>query len=255
MAIEHINIIIFGGTTEGRLLAEFCVSQGIRAYVSVISDYGADLLPDSALLYVRRQAMTQEEMEAFFRQNEISMVIDATHPYAAEVTANILHACENAGITRYRVVRNQEETSAHARYFDTMAQLVAYLEQTSGGIFVTTGSKELSAFLKLPDYAARCTVRVLDAERIVMACQALGYLKEQIIALRGPFSVEENIAHFKQSGAKYLVTKESGSAGGFGEKLRAAKACGMEVLILKRTAETGVSLGEMCDILMKNVLQ
>ncbi len=246
------NIMIFGGTTEGRLLAEFCVSRQIEAYISVTSDYGASLLPESALLHILKEPMSEGQMEACFHRFGIDMVIDATHPYAREVTENIQNACTHMQIARYRVIRETVGVSGGAFYFDTMEQLVSRLKQTTGTIFVTTGSKELSCFLSLPEYASRCIVRVLDEEEIISACLKSGFLPGHIIAGKGPFGMEENITQFKASGAKYLVTKESGSAGGFGEKLAAAQACGMEVLILKRIRETGLFIQEICDILDKN---
>ena len=75
----------------------------------------------------------------------------------------------------------------------------------------------------------------------------------QLILEKGPFSVEQNIAHLKLSGAEILVTKESGAAGGFPEKLEAAKLCGVDVIVLKRPVESGNTMDEIKDIIMKTV--
>lgn len=239
--------MIFGGTTEGRELARFCADNQIKAYVSVTSDYGAKLLPKSAYLTLSCDSMDAAAMERFFVRHAITHVIDATHPFAKEVTENAKQVCEAMHILYYRVVRQQEAELPWVRYFDTLDALTDYLDRTPGRIFIATGSKEAAAFCRLDDYKSRCVFRVLDVPEMAGRLQQMGYCKEQIISARGPFSVEENISHFERYHARYLVTKDSGSTGGFMEKLEAAKACGMEALVLRRQREQGYTTEQMCD--------
>lgn len=239
------RLLIFGGTTEGRELAAFCAENGLSAVVSVATAYGAALLSGVRVITGR---MTEAQMLEFITENRFSLVIDATHPFAREATENIRRACEKAGVRRLRVLR-EASPEADALYFDAVAELVAYLSEREGAVLVTTGSKELDAFLSLPNYRGRCAVRVLPsaAER----CLALGFASERIIVGKGPFTKEQNVGHMKKYGARFLVTKDSGAAGGFGEKLAAARELGARALVLKRPEEEGVTLEEAKKILLE----
>ena len=101
------EILIFGGTTEGRKLAEYCHENEIEAYVSVVSGYGKELLPESRYLHILSGGLTSAEMEAVMREKRISLVLDATHPFAALASANIKEACGRAGVEYLRVVRGE----------------------------------------------------------------------------------------------------------------------------------------------------
>ena len=100
------RVLIFGGTTEGRLLAEFCQEKKIEAWISVATGYGKMVLPESRYLHIKESPMDAGAMEAFIRQQGITLVVDATHPYAAAVSRNIGTACEKAGIKSIRVIRS-----------------------------------------------------------------------------------------------------------------------------------------------------
>ena len=100
---------ILGGTTEGRLLAEFCGARGIEAIVSVATEYGGELVEPSDSVRVVTGRMDGEQMVSFIEENGIDEIIDATHPYAAEVTENARGACERTGISYIRCVRTGVE--------------------------------------------------------------------------------------------------------------------------------------------------
>lgn len=242
--------MIFGGTAEGRLLAEFCAAEGIAAAVSVATDYGESLLPqESPYLRLHTGRMDEPQMERYFRENKIQNVIDATHPYATEVSQNIRAACAACGLPYYRVVRQESAEIPGAVYCNTMAEAVDFLETVPGKILVTTGSKELPELSRLTDAAQRCTLRVLDTPKVLEECHKLGFPGSRILAGKGPFSQAQNEAHLRESDAAWLLTKDSGSAGGFAQKAAAAGKMGARLVILRRPAEEGFSLAEMKEIL------
>lgn len=243
--------MIFGGTEEGRLLAEFCDRYRIPCYVSVATDYGAQLLPASSVLTVVKHRMDGQEMKSFMEAQGITAVVDATHPFAKEVTENIRWACEQAGILRYRILREQPIKVEGTTYVDTMDQAVAYLEEEAGEgtVFVTTGSKEAYKLSVSPALRDRCILRILDVPQMVESCEKLGFAGNQILTGKGPFSTEENISQMRRFDARYLLTKESGKTGGFPEKIEAARVCGVHPVIITRPVEQGISLEEMKAIL------
>lgn len=246
------NIVIFGGTTEGRELAEWCDKNRIKAYVSVTTEYGAHLLPDSENVVISDKKMTEKEILEFVENVGADIIVDATHPYAKEVTKNIKNAVNLYGTDKadyYRVVRENDECVDGAEYFDNIDEAVRFLDKTDGNIFVTTGSKELKKICGLSDYKKRCAVRVLDSEDVIRQCHELGFDDERIIADRGPFSVDDNIEQLKKYKASYMITKESGMTGGFKAKADAAETCGVKMIIVRRPLESGVTVKEMENIL------
>lgn len=241
------EIFIFGGTTEGRVIAEWCVNHRIKVFVSVATDYGSKLLPKSEYLEVLENRLDSEQMMRIFREKEISIVIDATHPYAVEVSKNISEACSECGVKKIRIIRNDSHDLSNAICFDDISGIISYLNQNAGNVLITTGSKEISKFCEVDNYSERCIVRVLDVPSIVEQCREMEFRK--IIAEKGPFSLEKNLQHISDFSADFVVTKDSGETGGFHEKLMAAKLCGAVPLIIKRPAEEGITLDKMLEIL------
>ena len=87
------NILLFAGTTEGRLLAEFLIHQPVRLHTAVATAYGASLLPSAPSMTVSSHRMNEAQMIDFIQQQQFDLVLDATHPYASEASANISSAC------------------------------------------------------------------------------------------------------------------------------------------------------------------
>ena len=233
------NFLIFGGTTEGRLLAEYCDKNGICCTVSVATEYGAELLPKSDYVRIETGRKDCGEISDFIVSGGFSAVFDAAHPYAEELRKNIVKACDDTNTAYYRVIREPSPICKEALYFDKAAMAAEYACKAGGRIFIATGSKELPLFMKsgVPE---RCVVRVLPDEVILKQCRDAGFSK--IISGKGPFSFEENVKDFE--GCGYVITKESGSTGGFEEKRRAAAVGGAKLLIIKRPAEKGMTLSE-----------
>ena len=247
------DVIIFGGTTEGRRLAEFCGEHKIQTVVCVVSEYGEMLVPESTSVRVIRRALEKDEMEALFVAEKPYMVLDATHPYARVVTENVTQVCQKMGIVWYRVLRKSELETKNADSIvtvDSVDQAVEWLKSHEGTVLVTTGSKELVKYTAIPDYKERIFARILPDSQALLNSEALGFPRNHMIAMQGPFSLEMNIATMRMTGANYLVTKESGHAGGFLDKIHAAEAVGAIALVIGRPLkETGISLEEACQYL------
>lgn len=257
------GILIFAGTTEGRLLAEYASAHGIGCFVSVATEYGKCLLGDLEHVTVLAGRMDEKQIEAFIEENQIRLVIDATHPFAQAATANIREACEEAAVhlpVRYvRCVRQNGGSAcgkAHCEkgrhkdavgtenmvWVDSVTKAVAYLRQTTGNILIATGSKELHLYTAIEDYRERCFARVLSTGPSVAESVRLGFEGSHLIAMQGPFSTEMNLALLRQTEAAYFVTKETGRAGGFDEKLEAASKAGAVLVVVGRPEEAGESL-------------
>ena len=242
------RVLIFGGTTEGRKLAEYCAENGIVAAVSVATEYGAELLPESGCVKKLVGRLDEAGIKKLISSMKCEAVIDATHPYAEEVTKNINAACESLGTSHYRLIRSSEKLSDCIMAAD-MNEAVDILSSSDKTVLSTLGSKEMPRLAEVCGYHERIWIRALPVEEVRSSCIRLVFSEDKLILEKGPFTVEQNIAHIKMSGAGILVTKESGAAGGFPEKLEAARKCGTEVIVLARPAETGCGFEEVIKIL------
>lgn len=247
------QVVVFAGTTEGRKICEWLAAEGVETLVCVATEYGQELLEERDFCEVRMGRMTREEMAFLLEQEGRPLVLDVTHPYAVEVSENIREACETSGSEYLRLIRpsnpyREEDCVCVA----SVEEAVQYLERTKGRIFVATGSKELHRFTGLSNYQERVYARVLATPEVVRHCTELGFLGAHLICMQGPFSKELNLAMLKQTGASFLVTKESGRAGGFEEKLEAAREAGARVVLIGRPPEQeGMSIEEGIFFLQK----
>lgn len=244
-------VIVFAGTIEGRTLSEYLSGQQVPVAACVATEYGETLLKENACLKVHAGRMDQEQMEAFIREQNAELVVDATHPYAVEVSGNVSRACADAGTEYIRLIRESSRIMADdVITVASVDEAVDYLKNTDGNILATTGSKELKKYTAIPDHEKRVFARVLSTGEVASACEKLGFHGRNLICMQGPFSEELNTAMLKQFGCRYLVTKETGKAGGFEEKIRAAKKAGAKVVLVGRPAEQkGYSYDEVIRIL------
>ena len=161
-------------------------------------------------------------------------MIDATHPYASAVTENLMHAALNTGTEYLRLEREGKDAPESAVVVPDTTAAVEYLNGTVGNIRLTTGSKELAAFSSIEDFEERTFARVLPVESSIAACREAGLKPSHILAMQGPFSIGMNAAMIKSVNAAYIVTKESGKAGGFEEKSLAAIKAGAKLIVIGR---------------------
>ena len=244
------KILLFGGTGEGRALAEWMVEQRIPHTVCVATEYGETLLPAGAEAHVGR--MDRGEMEALMRAGGFSLAVDATHPYAVEVTENIQAAAEAAGLPRLRLVRQSGGGDGCLRAPD-MAGAAALLRELPGNVLLTTGSKELHHFA-VPGLAERCYPRVLPMLDSLERCLTLGFPPRNIICMQGPFSKELNAALIRQYAIRILLTKDTGETGGFREKAEAARETGCALLVVERPgAESGLTLEDVKEAITRRL--
>ena len=246
------KLCVFAGTTEGRELVEFLCTQDLTVTACVATEYGETLLKPQENLAISAQRLTEPEMEALFSRENFDMVIDATHPYASVVTENIASACEKAGVPYHRLLRTGCKAGEDAVFVPDIPAAVDYLNGTEGTILLTTGSKELAKYAGLTNFADRVYARVLPMEESLRLCQSAGLKPAHILAMQGPFSVDMNVAMLKSVGARYLVTKDSGTAGGFDEKVTAARAAGAVLVVIGRPPQReGLTLPETIDFLCR----
>ncbi len=248
------KILIFAGTTEGRKLSEYLAEAEINHTICVATEYGAIVLRQHPLIKVHQGRMNQEQIAEFISNGKFDVVVDATHPFAKEITYNIqaaLKEMERIGISipYLRLKRDGiTERENGITYFETNEECVKALEDTEGNILLTTGSKELYKYCVSEGIKHRLYVRVLPSVESLSLCTEQGICGKQVIAMQGPFTTEMNEAIIRQYEIAYLVTKESGVPGGYQEKINAAKRTGVRIFVIGCSDEgEGYSFSEICQ--------
>ena len=247
------EILIFAGTTEGRKLSEYLAEAEISHMICVATEYGEIVLKQHPLVKVHRGRMKQEQIERFLCNGEFDIVVDATHPFARDITCNIQAALQKIKQTGVEILYLRlrrdgiAERENDITCFETSEACAKALEDTEGNILLTTGSKELPKYCASERIKHRLYVRVLPSIESLSLCIEQGICGKQIIAMQGPFTTEMNEAIIRQYDIAYLVTKESGVPGGYQEKINAAKRTGAKVFAIGCPEEgEGYSFSEIC---------
>lgn len=258
------KIIIFGGTTEGRQLSEYLSRSRVAHTVSVTSDYGHSLIAPGEYVHILTGRMDREEIFEYLKANHYSAgdtVVDATHPYAVLATENIKAAVADTGCRLIHVTRTDADGAydkdgcaddGELFFYDDAKECFAALDDTEGNILLTTGSKELPAYRDAvsAETLRRTYVRVIPSAESMKICESAGIEPSRVIAMHGPFGVKLNEALIGQYGISHLVTKQSGSTGGYEDKIRACRLSGIRCHIIRRPAEDpGVTAREACRMI------
>ncbi len=233
------KVLIFAGTTEGMEIADWLAANGIAVSVRVATEYGTTRYSDKVDVQLG-SCGGAEGIADHIRNNGYNLVIDCTHPYAVTISEHVKEGCEAAKTELIRVRRKDSADTAGAVCVGSLDEAIDYLIGKEGNILSTTGSKELDKYTRIPGFEERVFARVLSVPDSVNHAAELGFRGKNLIAAQGPFSEEMDLAMIRQCNAKYVVTKESGSAGGFEEKLSAARRAGAEVVVIARPVDSGI---------------
>lgn len=247
-ACKNNRILVFAGTFEGHRLAEAFRKRGWqeKADFCVATEYGSELLEDIPGLSVMEGRLSEQDMKRLLREGSYGMVIDATHPYAGEVTKNIRTACRCTGISYVRLLRKSSITEhGSVAEVDSISEAVELLNTHRERVLLTTGAKELGKYSGISGIGERVAARVLPTAESIEACHKAGIPSRHIIAMQGPFSKEMNLATMKQYGCTWLVTKDTGKPGGFDDKMAVLDA-GFQIIVIRRPlSEQGDSFEEV----------
>ena len=241
------KILVFGGTTEGRELVEQVINLGFLVEVCVASDYGKSQLTPCEQLKIHTGRLDIDQMKTLMLAGDFSIAIDSTHPYATVVTQNIITACEMSNLQYLRLQRPKSDISG-CEMAESIAD--ACKKVVEGNILATTGSKEILPYKAIENFKERVFLRMLPMEEAVNQAVKQGFAAENIIGLKGPFTLEQNIEHIKKFNIKTLITKDGGDKGGFSEKIKAANICEIKAIVVSRPEEKqGKNFEEVLQIL------
>lgn len=221
-------ILIFGGTTEGRTAAETLDEAGQPFYYST-----RGTLQEVTCRNMTRLTgnMDSEKIISFCREHDIRLIIDAAHPFAQQLHLNIFLAAKESTIKVVRLERIYPELSEEIIWCDDFEDAVARMKQDGiEKLLALTGTQtiaKLQGFWKEHD----CIFRVLERSESVDIAIKAGFPKEKLIFYQPE---EDESLLFKQLSPQAIITKESGSSGGFIEKIEAALKNGIKIYVVRR---------------------
>ncbi len=222
-----MTVLILGGASEAAALARACAGAGMVDIL--ISLAGRTAAPLALPLPVRVGGFGGAEgLARFIRDNHITALVDATHPFAARITANAAQAVRETGIPALALQRAGWAREAGDRWLEVegLDAAVAALGEVPHRVFLTIGRQGLPAFAVAPQhhYLVRTIEPVGDALRVP-------HLTE--LNARGPFDADAEEALMRHEQVDILVTKHSGGASTYG-KIIAARRLGLSVVMIAR---------------------
>lgn len=185
------------------------------------------------------------------RQYGVDAIVDASHPFAAELHHTAYAAAQNAKIPYLRFDRPQnlfQETWIHR--VNSHEEAAQKASELGDHLFLTTGSRHVHLYAQsAQEYHKNITVRVMPASDSLLACENAGLKPRQIIAETGPFSTEDNLHLLRKYKCDVLISKDSGDSGGLPEKIAAAELQNIPVVLVNRPATQGKLFGDLDGLL------
>ncbi|WP_425040223.1 cobalt-precorrin-6A reductase [Primorskyibacter sp. S187A] len=222
------NLLLLGGTLEATALAQFLAQTDIRATVSLA---GRVARPKRAALPQRVGGFGGVAgLEAYLRENAITHVVDATHPFAAQMSHNAVAACAQAGVPLIALTREPWVPQSDDRWVRVadIAEAVAALDRPAARVMLAVGRMHLAAFAPNPQH--HYLLRLIDAPDA-----PLPFPHHEIVLDRGPFTEEGDRLLMARHGTQIVVSKNSGGTGAYA-KIAAARARGSQVIMIDRPA-------------------
>ena len=208
-------ILLLGGTGEARELA-----RHVSAISSLAGRVSAPRLPEGEVRvggFGGVDGLTQ-----WLRDNNIHAVVDATHPFARQITANAFEACARVGVPFLILRRPGFEPQDGWIWVDSVAEAAHRLPGSR--VFLTTGRQDLAEFASCPQWFL---ARMVEPPEPPMPHRI------EVLLSRGPFTVDGELSLMRSREIDVLVTKDSGGAM-TSAKLEAARQLGIPVVIVRR---------------------
>jgi precorrin-6x reductase len=235
-AVVCPSVWVFSGTSDGNALAAEIANSGHEMIVSVASEYGRELLAQNFPgLVVRAGKIGVEARRRELQESQAIAIVDATHPFATEISTQLMGIAGELDIPYVRYDREKTERRPEAVYCKDMEVAAAHAVEKGTRIFLATGTKDLQTFLKHRLAAEReWYVRISPDPASLECALRLGISRAHLCAMQGPFSRELNEALWRSWNIDCVVTKDSGEAGGFHGKADAAEATGATLIVVER---------------------
>jgi precorrin-6A/cobalt-precorrin-6A reductase len=241
--LTRVNVLLLGGTAEGRRLATLLVAEaGVRVVTSLAGRVSDPILPDGE---VRIGGFGGPAgLADWLRANRIQALVDATHPFAVGITGSAAAASRSSGVALLRLQRPGWVAGSGDWWIrvPSLAQAAAALADLGERVLLTTGRQGLATFAPLDRHWF--VVRSVNPPDPPVPCRMLALLD------RGPFTVDGELDLMRKHAIQVVVTKDSGGNMA-AAKLAAARVLGLPVVMVDRPPQPNVptvtSVDEVVD--------
>ena len=241
-ALPQRAVWVFSGTGDGNALAaQVAARHGTVVVVSAATEYGATLAAadcPGVTVSAGRQGIEARRQE--LQRSGARVLLDATHPYADVISAQLIGLSRELGIPYLRYERSASARSLAADEANLCPSMELAAERAIAigqRIFLATGSKDLATFLRAPGAAGKqWFVRMTAEPEFIQRALDLGVPRDRICAMQGPFSAAFNSALWADWKIDCVVSKETGDAGGYRAKADAARALAIPLVVVARPA-------------------
>lgn len=252
---DGVEVLILGGTGEGKEMAEKLISYGVKVAVSVAFDTGLHVVPRGAYPLVgRRSAEDWEETMKGLLPLGLKGAVDCAHPFAEEARRNFRLAAEGLGIPLVRISRPVEvpQGAVPVRSYEEMANRLLEITVPGDRVFLSFGVRGLPEVV--PPLKARgrsVLARVLPTVESLELARSAGLDPKELVCSWGPMGYDWEMGILKGCNAKAAAAKGSGDASGVTDKLRACRELGITLILLCPPADPGLSMEEGVRELLK----
>lgn len=229
---------LIGGTQESAHLAAAIAHAALPCTISVTTESARALYPTAPDLRVWVGRLTAGSLGEFLRLEQIVAVLDASHPYAVEISQIAIAAAHERQIPYLRYERPAIDTQQNAPpviQLDSFDTLLTGDYLHSSRVLLTVGYRPLQLFRPRQDRAT-LFARILPSAIALEAASKAGFTPDRIICLRPPVSADLERALWRQWEISLVVTKASGTAGGEDVKRTVAAELGIPLIVINRPA-------------------
>lgn len=224
-----LRVLLLGGTSEAASLAQRLADD--KTVAATLSLAGRTANPAASPLPVRVGGFGGVEgLSGYLTRENIDLLIDATHPFAANISRNAISAAAAARIPLLAVERPPWTPTKGDDWteYDSIEAAIAGLPATPQNVFSGLGQQAIGALSGAPQH--RYVIRVVDASE-----PPANLPHATIIAARGPFHTEDDIALFTRHGIRHVLAKNAGGNATYA-KIEAARQLGIKVHMVRRPA-------------------
>ncbi|MCS3901514.1 precorrin-6A reductase [Methanococcus voltae] len=250
----NFNIWVRGGTSDATKIVQGLKdnlnkntgsNKNLKIIVTTATDFGGEIAKINADKVISKP-LRYEELKKRLIEEEINFFIDATHPYAMKASQTGLKVCNELKIHYLRYERPgsdieelekelKEENIIFAENYEDAILKAFEISKPSCNIFFMAGIKNLKSVVEVSENAMYDKNKIIARMLPVSVSEALKLLPpKNIVAMQGVFSEKLNKYLILDYNCDVVITKDSGKAGGFYEKMNGAKEAGAKLIVVKR---------------------
>ena len=238
-----MSIWLIGGTSDSARLISAIAPLQIPCMITVTTETAKSLYPpESNLLKIWVGKLDPKQISAFLEQHKIKVILDASHPFAVEISKLAIATSQKHNIPYLRFERPvveqnslspNTEVNSNLILLNNLETLLTSDYLTGKRVLLTLGYRTLPLFQPWQNKAQLWT-RILPSSVALETALNSGFTPDRIIAMRPPISEALETALWQQWNISLVVTKSSGTAGGEDIKIKVSKNLGIPLIILER---------------------